>query len=89
MISQARNRFNWKVATSAFSILTLWAAAAAAAPINYGDFGPDPPGVTMYNQVTESSATDPIPPGRYGEPTINGKPARLRPGAVCGLCHGR
>jgi hypothetical protein len=51
--------------------LALRAPAALAVPINHGDFGPDPPGVTMYLDVTESSATDPIPPARYGVPTLN------------------
>jgi hypothetical protein len=46
--------------------------ASLAASINHGDFGPDPPGVTMYLDVTESSGTDPVPPERYGPPQIDG-----------------
>lgn len=38
----------------------LSSAAARAATINYGNFGPVPPGVT-FQQVTESSGTDPVP----------------------------
>jgi hypothetical protein len=39
---------------------------ARAATINYGNFGPVPPGVSFL-QVTESSGTDPVP--LYGPPT--------------------
>ena len=42
------------------------ARPAAAASINYGNFGPVPPGVTFL-QVTESSGTDAVP--LYGPPT--------------------
>jgi hypothetical protein len=41
-------------------------AAARGATINYGNFGPVPPGVSFL-QVTESSGTDPVP--LYGPPT--------------------
>jgi hypothetical protein len=45
--------------------------AARAASINYGDFGPDyPPGIVIYQDVQESSGTDPIPPPRFGAPTL-------------------
>jgi len=40
-------------------------STASAASINYGDFGPIPPGVT-FGTVTESSATDAVP--LYGAP---------------------
>jgi hypothetical protein len=43
----------------------LPAAIASAATINYGNFGPVPPGVSFL-QVEESSATDPVP--MYGPP---------------------
>jgi len=44
----------------------IFSPAAQAASINYGNFGPVPPGVSFL-QVTESSGTDPIP--LYGPPT--------------------
>ena len=48
-------------------------ASASAIPIEYGDFGPDyKPGITMYLDVVESSGTDPVPPPKYGEPTLTG-----------------
>lgn len=57
----------------AFLVAALGARTASAAPINYGDFGPDySPGITIYKSVTESSATDPLPPGRFGPPSIHG-----------------
>jgi hypothetical protein len=53
--------------------LALSAPAAYAAPINYGDFGPDfPPGVTIYVDVQESSGTDPDLPDEFGAPYIYG-----------------
>lgn len=53
--------------------LILQASALRAAPINYGNFGPDfPPGVLMYLGVTESSGTDPLPPGKFGPPQLTG-----------------
>jgi hypothetical protein len=49
-----------------FSVAVLAAGPAAhAAMINYGDF-PVPPGIT-FQQVTESSGTDPVP--LYGPPS--------------------
>lgn len=46
---------------------------AIAGTIHYGDFGPDhPPGITIYQDVRESSGTDPVPPGLYGAPSISG-----------------
>jgi PEP-CTERM motif len=54
-------------------MLVLAATPSLAASINHGDFGPDfPPGILMYQGVTESSGTDPLPPARYGVPTITG-----------------
>ena len=54
-------------------MVALGAASSLAAPINHGDFGPDfPPGVLMYLDVTESSGTDPLPPARFGTPTLTG-----------------
>ena len=44
----------------------LSSAAARAATINYGNFGPVPPGITFL-QVSESSGTDPVP--LYGPPS--------------------
>lgn len=54
-----------KVITFAI-ILSVAAQLASAATINYGNFGPVPPGVTFL-QVEESSGTDPVP--LYGPPT--------------------
>jgi hypothetical protein len=48
-------------------LLGLCAPAGNAASINYGDFGPVPPGV-IFQQVTESSGTDAVP--LYGPPTL-------------------
>lgn len=48
------------------ALVGLVCASARAASINYGTFGPVPPGV-MFVGVTESSATDPVP--LYGPPT--------------------
>jgi hypothetical protein len=59
--------------------VALRAAPATAVPINHGDFGPDPPGVTMYLDVTEASATDPIPPARFGVPTLSGNVLDFNP----------
>lgn len=49
----------------ALAVVALFSAAANAASINYGNFGPVPPGV-VFQQVTESSGTDPVP--LYGPP---------------------
>lgn len=55
-------------------LLILFASAPytlAAAPANYGDFGPDfPPGGVIYQDVTESSGTDDLP--LFTAPTITG-----------------
>ena len=61
------------------AMLALRAIPANAVPINHGDFGPDPPGVTMYLGVTESSSTDPIPPARFGAPTLSGNVLDFNP----------
>jgi len=45
--------------------------AVHAAAINYGNFGPIPPGITFLN-VTESSGTDPVPLYGPPAPTPNG-----------------
>ena len=47
------------------AVLGLFSAAANAASISYGNFGPVPPGVSFLN-VTESSPTDAVP--LYGPP---------------------
>jgi len=47
-------------------VLMLAGMARAASVINYGNFGPVPPGVT-FTSVTESSGTDAVP--LYGAPT--------------------
>lgn len=46
-------------------------SSSVAGTISYGDFGPDfPPGITMYQDVQESSGTDAVP--LYGAPTVSG-----------------
>ncbi len=50
----------------------VFAGGAAAGTINYGDFSDIPPGSVMYLDVTESSSSVPIPPERYGAPSIFG-----------------
>lgn len=42
-------------------------SAAQAASINYGNFGPIPPGIAFLN-VTETAVTDPVP--LYGPPSL-------------------
>lgn len=50
-----------------FSLVSfVISSTASAASINYGNFGPVPPGVSFL-QVTESSGTDPVP--LYGPPS--------------------
>lgn len=74
MISSMRQACAWLVAA--------WLAtgsSAALAAIMYGDFSDIPPGVVMYTDVTESSATDPVPPPRYGAPTIKGNTLDFQP----------
>jgi hypothetical protein len=51
------------------ALLGLFSAAANAASISYGNFGPVPPGVSFLN-VTESSPTDAVP--LYGPPVAFG-----------------
>jgi len=46
-------------------------AAAQAATINYGNFGPIPPGISFL-QVTESSGTDPVPLFGPPDPFVTG-----------------
>jgi hypothetical protein len=48
------------------ALVGLFSAATQAASINYGNFGPVPPGASFLG-VTESSGTDPVP--IYGPPT--------------------
>lgn len=48
------------------TVVALFTQLATAATINYGNFGPVPPGVSFL-QVEESSGTDPVP--LYGPPT--------------------
>lgn len=49
----------------AVALVGIFSAASQAASINYGNFGPVPPGVVFLG-VTESSGTDPVP--LYGPP---------------------
>jgi hypothetical protein len=48
------------------TVVALLTQLASGATINYGNFGPVPPGVSFL-QVEESSGTDPVP--LYGPPT--------------------
>lgn len=48
------------------ALVAIQFAAARAATMSYGDFGPIPPGV-LFLDVSESSETDPVP--LYGPPT--------------------
>jgi len=43
----------------------------AKAAILYGDFDDIPPGAVMYLDVTESSATDTLPPALFGPPSVS------------------
>lgn len=66
-MTRATRRFSSASACAlAFALVGLVSAAAQAASINYGNFGPIPPGV-VFEGVTESSGTDPVP--LYGPPT--------------------
>ncbi len=59
----------WRaLASAALALIALaWGSASGqAASINYGNFGPVPPGITFLG-VTESSITDPVP--LFGPPT--------------------
>ncbi|HEX3600612.1 MAG TPA: PEP-CTERM sorting domain-containing protein [Lacipirellulaceae bacterium] len=58
--------YRWAVALLLAVIAVAANPVARAATINYGNFGPVPPGVSFL-QVTESSGTDPVP--LYGPPT--------------------
>lgn len=64
MNSHPRSHSSRRIAIALFLALASGTATVTAAPVNHGDFGP-------YLDVTESSATDPIPPARFGEPTLN------------------
>lgn len=64
MNSLIRGAFLCALCTLAFKV------SAVSAAILYGDFDDIPPGVVMYTDVTESSSTDPVPPPRFGAPTI-------------------
>ena len=57
-------------ALTAFTMLAGLAFNAYGAPINHGDFDDIPPGVILYTDVTESSATHPLPPARFGAPSV-------------------
>ena len=63
----ATRRFSMASATAlGLAFVGLFSAAAQAASISYGNFGPVPPGVTFIG-VTESSGSDPVP--LYGPPS--------------------
>lgn len=54
-------------------LCAVWLATGSSsvfAAIMYGDFSDIPPGIVMYTDVTESSATDPVPPPRFGPPSV-------------------
>ncbi len=47
-------------------------ADSADAAIMYGDFSDIPPGAVIYQDVSESSFTNPVPPPLYGAPSVTG-----------------
>jgi hypothetical protein len=59
-------RRSWMQLIAVVCIGLLLSQFASGAAINYGNFGPVPPGVSFLS-VTESSGTDPVP--MYGPPT--------------------
>src|SRR5215213_11044438 len=65
MIKTTRSLFTARAAVLSLA-LTLISISAQAATINYGNFGPVPPGVSFIS-VAESSGTDAVP--LYGPPT--------------------
>ena len=88
MNAQTLSRPSRQIALALFLALAPATAIALADPINYGDFGPDPPGTTMYLDVTESSGTDPVPPGRFGEPELTGDLLDFDPSEFLALAAG-
>ncbi len=56
------------VALATATVLLL--ASSSRAAIMHGDFDDIPPGVVMYLDVEESSGVAPVPPARYGAPTV-------------------
>jgi len=59
-----------------------FATPGLAASIPYGDFGPGfPPGIVRYQDVREDSGTDPVPPGRFGAPSLSGDALDFDPSA--------
>lgn len=66
MIRTTRIFSKASAAALCLALVGVFSAAAHAASISYGNFGPVPPGFTFIN-VTESSGTDPVP--LYGPPS--------------------
>jgi hypothetical protein len=66
MSRTSRSLFKAGACALGLALLGVFSAATQAASINYGDFGPVPPGVSFLG-VTESSGTDPVP--IYGPPS--------------------
>ena len=64
--SRFATAFLWSLALALGGIGLGAGHPASAASISYGDFGPVPPGVT-FEDVQESSGTDPVP--LFGAPT--------------------
>lgn len=65
MSGTTRSFFKAGALALGLAVLGLISSAVHAATINYGDFGPVPPGVSFLD-VEESSGTDPVP--LYGPP---------------------
>lgn len=64
------------MALAAAIAMVGYVPASMAAPINYGDFG----GLTVdFLDVTEDSATDPLPPALYGTPNVVGDSLDFNP----------
>jgi hypothetical protein len=66
MSGTSRSFFKVCAAVLGLTLCGAFSAAAEAASINYGNFGPVPPGISFLS-VTESSGTDPVP--LYGPPS--------------------
>lgn len=66
MRSDARRWLAWLAGAA---LLAGASSSSLAAPVQYGDFVGSS---AMYLDVTESSGTDPVPPGRFGPPSVSG-----------------
>jgi len=67
MSRKTRRLVSASAAALCFALAGFISSVADAASISYGNFGPVPPGVVMFLDVTESSGTDAVP--IYGPPS--------------------